>query len=324
MKSALKPTPTEGGPRDASSAERASHTPSPGRRLRRSRADGPATGIPVTGPLRALQQWFAQVISDPRSVEHGIARAAQRRTLATPAALEQIVTRGPQLSAADRLRVYHYAYHARLSECLGDDFPAVRQALGDSAFTRLCRAYINAHPSTKPNLNGYGGGFPPFLREQAPRFPQRGVIADLARLEWALVEVLHAQAAPLFDVTALQRIQLDGWARMRLRPSATVMLLEFAHPVNAWFQSWREDRAGPLPGRAWSATAVYRQGYRVWRLDLSRPMHTILAQLFAGKTLGRALEVAATEHGDPQQLVVDLQIWFREWVSGGLFAAIAR
>lgn len=46
-------------------------------------------------------------------------------------------------------------------------------------------------------------------------------------------------------------------------------------------------------------------------------MRAILVRLFAGKTLGRVLEVAAAEHDDPQQLVIDLQIWVREWVSGG-------
>lgn len=322
MSNASKPAPAEGGPLEAFIAERASNTPSATRKLRRSNDTKRATGAPIAGSLRTLQEWFAQVITDPHSVEHGVAAAAQHGTLGKAAALEQIVTRGPQLAATERLRVYHYAYHARLSECLGDDFPAVKYALGDMAFTRVCRAYINAHPSQHPNLNGYGRGFPAFLRDEAPRFPHREVLADLARLEWALVDVLHAQAASTFDVAALQRISLDRWASMRLRPSATVTLLEFAHPVNAWFQAWREDRAAALPRRGWSATAVYRQGFRVWRMDLTPPMHTILAQLFAGKTLGQALEAAAKGHGDPQRLVADLQVWFREWVSGGLFAAI--
>jgi hypothetical protein len=324
MSDRAKPAPAEGGPLDAFLIERASNTPLAARKLRRTRARAAAGGgTPVAGPLRGLQEWFAQVITDPRSVEHGVAAAA-RRPVARGVQLERLVTRGPQLSAADRLRIYHYAYHARLSECLGDDFPALRSAIGADAFTRLCRGYIQAHPSTRPNLNGYSAGFAAYLRDEAPRLPRRGFAADLARLEWALVDVLHARAAPTFDVAALQAIGLERWAGMRLRPSATVILLEFAHPVNAWFQAWREDRAGAVPRRGWSATAVYRQGYRVWRMDLTPPMHAILARLFAGRTLGQALGAAAKEHGDPQRLVADLQIWFREWVAGGFFAAIAQ
>jgi len=322
MTNQSKPTPTEGGPPESFVAERASHTPSAKRQLRRTRANTRVQAPPVQASLRSYQEWFAHVITDPHSVAHGIASAESLG--ARSAALEQIVTRGPQLSAADRLQIYHYAYHARLTECLGDDFPAVKHAVGDVVFTRLCRAYIHAHPSRHPNLNGFGAHFPTFLAQGKFRLGQRAALADLARLEWALVDVLHAQAAPTFDVAALQRMPLNRWATMRLRPSATVKLLVFSHPVNAWFQSWREDRSGALPRRGWSATAVYRQGFRVWRMDLTPPMHAILASLFAGKTLGKALAAAAKDHGDPQRLVSDLQIWFREWVSGGLFAAIEK
>ena len=325
MKNQAKPAPTEGGPLEAFVVERASNMPSAKRHLRRTRANTRTDLTPVNASLRSMQEWFAHVITDPHSVAHGVADAASQRALGTkPAALEQIVTRGPQLSAVDRLQIYHYAYHARLSECLGDDFPAVKHAIGDAGFTRLCRTYINAHPSRHPNLNGFGAHFPTFLTQGKTRLGQRATLADLAHLEWALVEVLHAQAAPTFDVAALQRIPLERWASMRLRPSATVKLLQFSHPVNAWFQSWREDRAGALPRRGWSATAVYRQGFRVWRMDLTPPMHAILTSLFAGKTLGKALESAAADHGDPQRLVSDLQAWFSEWVSGGFFAAVDR
>src|SRR3954465_14280881 len=107
-----------------------------------------------------------------------------RRAGATGAAdLERIVTRGPQLSAQERLGIYHYAYHARLIDCLADDFTAVRHALGEPAFDALCRAVISERPSDGPNLNFYGRHLAEHCASPRARVRDRAFIADLAALE---------------------------------------------------------------------------------------------------------------------------------------------
>jgi hypothetical protein len=266
------------------------------------------------------------VISDPRSVRAGIAAAARRGALGvrSPAGLERIVTAGPELSAAERLGIYHYAYHARLVDCLADDYPALVTALGQRGFARLARKVIAAHPSDGPNLNFYGRHLVTYLRRHADACRQRGFILDLARLEWAMVEVLHAQAAPVFSVAALQAIPAERWARMRLRPSATVRVLRFRHPANAYLQAEREDRHPRIPRPAASATAIYRRGFRVWRMDLTPPMAGLLDALFAGRPLERALAtVARQRRGEPQdQVLADVMRWFSGWVDGGFFASL--
>src|SRR5690606_2409343 len=104
---------------------------------------------------------------------------------------------------------YHHAYHARLVECLADDFPCVQAVCGEEVFATLARGYIAAHPSRHPNLNGYGAGFPLWLRRLRRPLVHRALLADLAALEWALVDVLHAQAAPVLDATALAAIPVE-------------------------------------------------------------------------------------------------------------------
>lgn len=294
-------------------------------RVRRRRARRSA-GAAIAGPLRDVQGWFGAVISDPRSVQAGIAAAARKGLLGvrSPSGLERIVTAGPELSASERMGIYHYAYHARLVDCLADDYPALVTALGQRGFTRLARKVISAHPSDGPNLNFYGRHLVTYLRRHPAACPRRAFVLDLAVLEWAMVEVLHAQAAPVFSVVALQAIPAERWARMRLRPSATVRILRFRHPVNSYLQAERDDRHPRIPRPGASATAVYRRGFRVWRMDLTPAMADLLDALFAGRPLERALMAVARQRRDePQeQVLADVMRWFSSWVDGGFFASL--
>src|SRR5437868_5469366 len=91
--------------------------------------------------LQQLQRWFASAISEPEGVSCDSQRSLQ---------LERLVTVGPRQSAAERLRIYHDGYFARLIECLSDDYPALRYALDEDAFNDLCRGYIAQEPSRSP------------------------------------------------------------------------------------------------------------------------------------------------------------------------------
>ena len=111
---------------------------------------------------------------------------------------------------------------------------------------------------------------------------------------------------------------------MRLRPSATVRILRFRHPVNAYLQAEREVRHPRIPRAAPSATAVYRRGFRIWRMDLTPAMADLLAALFAGRPLERALMAVARRRRDEpqQQVLADVMRWFSSWVDGGFFASM--
>jgi hypothetical protein len=241
--------------------------------------------------LREEQLWFA-------------------RAVMTGAALDQVgqrLTAGPKLGPLERLDVYRRGYEARLVECLADDYPVLERALGEEPFAALCRAYVARHPSEAPNLNAYG-------RHMAEVCP--GFAADLARLEWAIVEVIHEPAGAPLTLEDLAAVPAEGWATARLVPSRAVRILTLDYPANDYFQAVREGNTPPLPERAPSATAVYRSGHAVWRMGLTPTMHRVLDALVAGELLEAALALAGDE--PPEQVTA----WFREWVSGGLFVGV--
>jgi hypothetical protein len=312
------PQALEGGPTEEFAVERASATPKLRlvRRRRpaamRSRAVSRATS---ELPLAELQRRFHRIVTHSGTLPEAL-RA--RRVDA-----ESLFTAAPNLGVGDRLGVYHYAYHARLIDCLIDDYPAVQHALGERAFERLCREVIARRPSRGPNLNFYGGALLDQVRMRTTRIPQRRFVAELAELEWALTEAFHAPAPPALELDELRKLPLERWARLSFRQSPTVRVMTFSYPVNEYFQAVRDERDPKLPRPLWSATAVYRQGYRLRRMDLTRTTARLLERLFAGVPLGKALEEVARRHRDAD-IARRVMAWFTEWVAGGFFVLPAR
>jgi hypothetical protein len=244
---------------------------------------------------------------------------------------EQVVTAGPRLSARERLEIYRSGYRARLVECLLDDYPVLAETLGEERFEALCHAYVDRHPSSSPSLNAFGRKMPAFCRER------EGVFAsELAALEWALVEVLHAATPPSLDLATLQAIPIEDWAGVRLIKGETVRLLSFEHPVNAYYQGRRIGEKPDVPAPSPTATAVYRQGLTLWRLDLTPAMTRVLSALLDGVPIGAALERMTrfaipdgrgADESDPAALAEaerSVMTWFREWVEAGFFERVER
>ena len=277
-------------------------------------ASEPSLGLD-DGTLRGQQRWFARAVMTPESLVLPIRETDAERAL----------TSGPRLSALERLEIYRRGYHCRLIECLADDYPTLRLALGAEAFDDLCRVYIERHPSQSPSLNFFGRLMADFCRTElrGVRVPP-GFCADLASLEWAIVEVIHAPSSSPLTVEGLRHVPPDRWGDARLAANTALRLLRFAFPVNAYFQSIR-DGAGPsVPAPEGSATVVYRSGPAIWRMDLTRPMFDVLSALLAGQPLGEALGRAETSlaHLGEEQMAERVMFWFREWVSSGLFVRV--
>jgi hypothetical protein len=118
-------------------------------------------------------------------------------------------------------------------------------------------------------------------------------------------------------------VHADAWETARLRTVSAFELLAFRYPVNAYLQSVRDDEHDhPKPRREDTWVAVYRRDYRVWRLDLSRAAHALLADLSAGLPLGLAVNAALERGGRHAPKQEDLFRWFREWASGGVFGVV--
>jgi hypothetical protein len=236
-----------------------------------------------------------------------------------------VLTPGPRLGSLERLEIYRGAYHARLIECLLDDYPALAAALGESPFDALCRGYIGRHPSRQPSLNAFGRHMEAFCRAGAAEtFARRAFAADLAALEWAIVEVIHAPSSEPLTLQALGDIPIEQWADASLEATSACRLLRFAYPVNAYFQAFRDGLDQAIPEPSPSAVAVYRSGPTIWRMDLGDAAFELLSALTSGLSLGASLEGAAASSSDLADGAAAERVtrWFQDWVASGLFSGV--
>jgi hypothetical protein len=270
---------------------------------------------PQPASLADQQAWFVRAVmtpeseADPEGAEHA----------------EALLTPGPQLGALDRLEIYRRAYHARLIECLLDDYPAMAAVLGEIAFETLCRDYIARYPSGGPSLNAFGRHMSALCRDvRAAPTPLWAFCAELAELEWAIVEVIHAAAAPPLTMSALAAVPAKRWPEAVLGPTPALRLLHTRYPVNRYYQAFREGAAPPVPPAEASTVAVYRSGATVWRMDLGPPAAALLEALASGKSLGAALEEGAAQLGgrSESEAAATVSRWFQDWVASGLFCAV--
>lgn len=264
--------------------------------------------------LRDLQTWMLDAIASAEA-DVGL--------------VDTIFTAGPRLSARDRFEIYRFGYKARLTECLLDDYPVLGAVLGKEAFGALASAYIDRYPSSSPNLNAFGRHMAAFCTEtSAPIDEPRAFYTELAELEWALVEAIHAPPAPVLDLGALQALPQEAWATARLVSSGTVKVLSFTYPVSSFFQAFR-DKGAPaeIPSPCRSATAIYRKDRFLFRMDLTPAMERVLRALFAGKPIGESLAAIAVDSNDEAAIAEaerSVMVWFRDWALAGFFSGVTR
>jgi hypothetical protein len=268
-------------------------------------------GAPGSPPsLAELQRWLFERVLDPAPAD-GEAAAA-------------VVVSG-QLPASDRVEVYRHGYAARLVECLEDDYPALQHALGATPFEALCRAFIQAHPPASPSLNYYGAPLAQFLAGRRERWSRPA--SELAQLEWALVEAIHAEEGARLDITALGQLSPEEWSRARLVPSPTLRLLRTQHAVADHYQAFQE---GSVPSERWpapgeSAVAVCRRDADVWRVRIPTALAPLLASLLSGTPLSTAIErcTAGDETAGTAAIAPEeLQRAFQDWVACGMFSGV--
>ncbi len=266
------------------------------------------TAAPLRWSLNTLQKWFMSVTTHPDSVQAGV---EVHSDIVSAPELARVVRPSSEESLLDRLAIYHHGYFARLEECLADDYPALKYALGEEAFSDMCRSYVKAHPSSEPNLNGYGRSLSSFIR--GLDLDTASFLSELTRLEWASVEVLHAPAPEPISAQALLSIPAEALPSVCFKASDALRLFAFEYPANAYLQAFYEDRKPLVPDPEASSVAIVRSGYTIWRFDLNRAQFTLLSRLVRGVALGAALDgINASAE--------EVRAWFSEWTQYGLFA----
>jgi hypothetical protein len=270
--------------------------------------------------LEDSQQLLWTLISAPESVA---------ATLAAPgpdgarlqAKVEAQIAGDDRLSAVDRVDIYANMYFYRLHDCLAQDFSAVRAVIGDARFHNLITDYLLMHPSAHPSLRFAGSRLPEMLRTHklSHRWP---FLADLARLEWALLDAFDAPDAQLLRESDLDRVSPSDWDTLRFRLTPSVQLLDADWDVDAMWSRIQHGERPDTPARTPTALVVWRRDFRVFHRAVDRLERDALVDLREGKRFGVLCEhIAAAVVGGDDATAAALGL-LQRWIAEGLLARI--
>lgn len=301
----------------------------PGRRLA-------PTQVRSTAELADLQRAMWRVVSRPLTDD---SRMQPRWTDGRPAAAvaAEIAKPNDRLTSFERLEIYNRMYWFRVLDSLYEDCPGLRAALGDQKFIRLAEAYLVKYPSRSFTLRNLPSRLARFIREE-PRYtaPHTALCHDLARFEWARVEVFDTAAQPVFTMDDLLDVPAARQGELRLALQPYLQLLELDYPVDEFVlavkqreaellrgdasnapteRRRRRDRKTALPPRARTCVAIHRLDGQIYFKRLEPAAYRILAALRAGRTLEQALATGVPRAKKSREdWAGKVQGWFRNWM----------
>jgi hypothetical protein len=202
--------------------------------------------------------------------------------------------RADGLAPAARVQIYGNHVLSSLTEALETTYPVVCRLVDRRFFGYAADRYIRDHPPGGPCLFEYGATFPGFLRTFPP-CAGHPYLTDVARLEWLINVVLHAEDLPPIAPAALEAVAPSAVGRLALRLDPAAAWLWSPWPVD---HIWRANQDGADPAAAVDLASgearleIRRRGELVTLRRLEAPEFTLRASLGEGATLETAAAAA--------------------------------
>jgi hypothetical protein len=237
-----------------------------------------------------------------------------------------------RLDAAARFEIYADAYRLRLAGFLSNDYPVLRNALGDEDFGALVEAYMERVPSQHRNARWYGHHLPDFMQQNDPWRESRQAV-DLARFEKALADAFDAADAEILDLNCIAGVPPDDWPSLRFVLHPSVILLRLVQGIfETYAAALEEEATAPLfpLGKDAEKAISCEEAVLVWRKEgqsyyrlLGDDEVLALNEARFGKTFGEICSLLAFKNSgdDVTELAATfLATWFRD----GLVSSLTR
>lgn len=227
-----------------------------------------------------------------------------------------------------RLGIYYDAYRLRLKEAMSESFPKTHTYLGDEMFDQACDAYIEQFPSQFRNLRWFGLKFPELLQQALEEYP---VVAELARLEWALSLAFDAPDVPVLEADELRTLSEQDWAEVGLSLHSSLQILNFHTNASAIWLALNGEQEPP--------EAIFQEQahhWVVWRKQLQSHFRSIgtaeanaLEALRLGKSFAQVCELADQSGVDdtearPGDAALGIASWLQNWIADGMLSKVDR
>ena len=160
--------------------------------------------------LEELQRAVFDVVRQPLTEDERM-REQTLNGRSTKEIAEEIVKPNDRLTSVERLEIYNRVYWFRLLSSLADDFPGLREVIGQEAFDKVLLGYLTEMPSVSYTLRDLGSRLETWLRAHPDLISSNERMAlDMVRLEWADIEAFDAAEYPF-----LARRNWPAWAKIQ-------------------------------------------------------------------------------------------------------------
>ena len=261
--------------------------------------------------LSWVESLLYRLITAPSGVAEGL---ANEKSL-TPGGLVRVVLGDDRLSAEARVDIYANMYFYRILEVLQEDFPATFAMIGAPRFHNLVTGYLIEYPPTHFSISYAGEHLADFIRDH-PLREQFPFLADLARLERALIEVFQAADAVPLDAEQMRAIPPQQWPSLQLTMHPAHQILALEWNLASILKSVEQGEAPSPPMHVANRMLVWRHRNTVHYRAIDESEHAQLAALSEGITFAGICDVIADgAEGDP---AVAINRRLERWLSDGL------
>jgi len=261
--------------------------------------------------LNWTERLLYRLITAPSGVAEGL---AQEKSLAT-GGLADVIAGDERLSAEERVDIYANMYFYRLLEVLKEDFPATLATLGDARFHNLITGYLIEYPPRHFSISDTGARLADFIANHPMReqFPH---LADLARMERALIEVFHAADATPLDSEAMRAIPPLEWPALKLRRHPATMILELQWDVGTIFEALKRSEELRAPAEQPTHMLVWRHRSQVFYRAIDSSERDLLEVLARGCTFAELCGLIASTAKEDAAVEINarLEMWLRDRV----------
>ena len=287
--------------------------------------------------LEQLQRAIFDVVRQPLTEDERM-REQMLDGRSTKAIAEEIVKPNDRLTSVERLEIYNRVYWFRLLSSLAEDFPGLREVIGQEAFDKVLLGYLTEMPSVSYTLRDLGSRLESWLHAHPGLISSNERMAlDMVRLEWADIEAFDAAEYPVLSQDELASLGEDPV--FHLQPY--IQLLDLAYPVDELLLKVRETEEPetdissnvvmmdhsesprkqlPLPKGKKVFLAVHRQENMVYFKRLKPEGFALLRALQQGQPLSQAIETSVNSSGKKLERVMEqLHDWFANWSQLGWF-----
>lgn len=261
----------------------------------------------MTPSLTEVQEWMAALLRRDRDLT---------RDASLTEAARAHVAGNERVSPVEQVEIYREQFWLRHTGSLIEDFPGLSGILGQEDWEKLAVGYLTEEVPTAFSLRDLGHALPAYV-ERAAWLPHRNLCLDMARLEWAYVELFDAPEVPPLDGARIAALPEEAWETACIVLSPALALLSVTYPVATLRRRLKTHAHEPvgIPEPRPENLVLYRASdLGLYATDVPEVAFALLTALEAGIPLVPACERAAEAvPAGAAELEARAGEWFMDW-----------